>query len=63
MASAVLPSGSQCAAAAAVAAAAAPPGLRLRLLLLLLSAAALIPTGEMLFSSPFIFKVVEGQTV
>ncbi|XP_019502981.1 PREDICTED: cell adhesion molecule 1 isoform X7 [Hipposideros armiger] len=44
MASAVLPSGSQCAAAAAVAAAAAPPGLRLRLLLLLLSAAALIPT-------------------
>lgn len=48
MASAVLPSGSQCAAAAAVAvaAAAAPPGLRLRLLLLLLSAAALIPTGR-----------------
>jgi cytotoxic regulatory T-cell molecule len=45
MASAVLPSGSQCAAAAAVvAAAAAPPGLRL--LLLLLSAAALIPTGR-----------------
>ncbi|XP_055404127.1 cell adhesion molecule 1-like isoform X2 [Bubalus kerabau] len=47
MASAVLPSGPQCAAAAAaVAAAAAPPGLRLRLLLLLLSAAALIPTGH-----------------
>lgn len=49
MASAVLPSGSQCAAAAAaaaVAAAAAPPGLRLRLLLLLLSAAALIATGR-----------------
>ncbi|XP_051842980.1 cell adhesion molecule 1 isoform X6 [Antechinus flavipes] len=46
MASAVLPSGSLCAAAAA--AAAAPPGLRLRLrlLLLLLSAAALIPTGD-----------------
>ncbi|XP_007494816.2 cell adhesion molecule 1 isoform X5 [Monodelphis domestica] len=45
MASAVLPSGSLCAAAAA---AAAPPGLRLRLrlLLLLLSAAALIPTGD-----------------
>ncbi|XP_066228851.1 cell adhesion molecule 1 isoform X11 [Saccopteryx leptura] len=51
MASAVLPSGSQCAAATAAAAAAAaagapPPGLRLRLLLLLLSAAALIPTGR-----------------
>ncbi|XP_061296364.1 cell adhesion molecule 1 isoform X5 [Bos javanicus] len=46
MASAVLPSGPQCAAAAAAAAAAAPPGLRLRLLLLLLSAAALIPTGH-----------------
>ncbi|KAM8816221.1 cell adhesion molecule 1 isoform 9-T9 [Rhynchonycteris naso] len=54
MASAVLPSGSQCAAAAAAVAAAAaaaaagapPPGLRLRLLLLLLSAAALIPTGR-----------------
>lgn len=45
MASAVLPSGSQCAAAAA-AVAAAPPGLRLRLLLLLLSAAAWIPTGR-----------------
>ncbi|XP_059960623.1 cell adhesion molecule 1 isoform X2 [Mesoplodon densirostris] len=45
MASAVLPSGPQCAAAAVAAAAAAPPGLRLRLLLLLLSAAALIPTG------------------
>ncbi|KAB0350011.1 hypothetical protein FD754_014868 [Muntiacus muntjak] len=45
MASAVLPSGPQCAAAAAAAAAAAPPGLRLRLLLLLLSAAALIPTA------------------
>ena len=46
MASAVLPSGPQCAAAAVAAAAAAPPGLRLRLLLLLLSAAALIPTGR-----------------
>ncbi|XP_074072832.1 cell adhesion molecule 1 isoform X3 [Macrotis lagotis] len=46
MASAVLPSGSLCAAAAATAA--APPGLRLRLrlLLVLLSAAALIPTGD-----------------
>ncbi|CAH6866304.1 Cadm1 [Phodopus roborovskii] len=62
MASAVLPSGSQCAAAAAVAAAAAPPGLRLRLLLLLLSAAALIPTGDtlldlgMLRSASFRFR-------
>ncbi|XP_038177879.1 cell adhesion molecule 1 isoform X3 [Arvicola amphibius] len=61
MASAVLPSGSQCAAAAAVAAAAAPPGLRLRLLLLLLSAAALIPTGDgqNLFTKDV--TVVEGE--
>nr|XP_048272769.1 cell adhesion molecule 1 isoform X6 [Myodes glareolus] len=61
MASAVLPSGSQCAAAATVAAAAAPPGLRLRLLLLLLSAAALIPTGDgqNLFTKDV--TVVEGE--
>ncbi|XP_069326981.1 cell adhesion molecule 1 isoform X1 [Eulemur rufifrons] len=62
MASAVLPSGSQCAAAAAVAAAAAPPpGLRLRLLLLLLSAAALIPTGDgqNLFTKDV--TVIEGE--
>ncbi|XP_041494433.1 cell adhesion molecule 1 isoform X6 [Microtus oregoni] len=61
MASAVLPSGSQCAAAAAVAAAAAPPGLQLRLLLLLLSAAALIPTGDgqNLFTKDV--TVVEGE--
>ncbi|XP_075822157.1 cell adhesion molecule 1 isoform X6 [Microtus pennsylvanicus] len=61
MASAVLPSGSQCAAAAAVAAAAAPPGLRLRLLLLLLSAATLIPTGDgqNLFTKDV--TVVEGE--
>ncbi|XP_050012216.1 cell adhesion molecule 1 isoform X3 [Alexandromys fortis] len=61
MASAVLPSGSQCAATAAVAAAAAPPGLRLRLLLLLLSAAALIPTGDgqNLFTKDV--TVVEGE--
>ncbi|XP_005378231.1 PREDICTED: cell adhesion molecule 1 isoform X5 [Chinchilla lanigera] len=60
MASAVLPSGSQCAAAAAVAAA-APPGLRLRLLLLLLSAAALIPTGngQNLFTKDV--TVIEGE--
>ncbi|XP_059563796.1 cell adhesion molecule 1 isoform X5 [Myotis daubentonii] len=60
MASAVLPSGSQCAAAAA-AAAAAPPGLRLRLLLLLLSAAALIPTGDgqNLFTKDV--TVIEGE--
>ncbi|XP_004856691.1 cell adhesion molecule 1 isoform X5 [Heterocephalus glaber] len=60
MASAVLPSGSQCAAAAAVAAA-APPGLRLRLLLLLLSAAALIPTGDgqNLFTKDV--TVIEGE--
>ncbi|XP_036049958.1 cell adhesion molecule 1 isoform X6 [Onychomys torridus] len=59
MASAVLPSGSQCAAAAAVAAAAAPPGLRL--LLLLLSAAALIPTGDgqNLFTKDV--TVIEGE--
>ncbi|XP_006761609.1 PREDICTED: cell adhesion molecule 1 isoform X4 [Myotis davidii] len=59
MASAVLPSGSQCAAAAA--AAAAPPGLRLRLLLLLLSAAALIPTGDgqNLFTKDV--TVIEGE--
>ncbi|XP_054985848.1 cell adhesion molecule 1 isoform X7 [Sorex araneus] len=57
MASAVLPSGSQCAAAAA----AAPPGLRLRLLLLLLSAAALIPTGDgqNLFTKDV--TVIEGE--
>ncbi|XP_021584123.2 cell adhesion molecule 1 isoform X8 [Ictidomys tridecemlineatus] len=61
MASAVLPSGSQCAAAAAVAAAAAPPGLRLRLLLLLLSSAALIPTGDgqNLFTKDV--TVIEGE--
>ncbi|XP_076968962.1 cell adhesion molecule 1 isoform X8 [Tamandua tetradactyla] len=61
MASAVLPSGSQCAAAAVVAAAAAPPGLRLRLLLLLLSAAALIPTGDgqNLFTKDV--TVIEGE--
>uniref|UniRef100_A0A8C2N7P5 Cell adhesion molecule 1 n=1 Tax=Cricetulus griseus TaxID=10029 RepID=A0A8C2N7P5_CRIGR len=61
MASAVLPSGSQCAAAAAVAAAAAPPGLRLRLLLLLLSAAAVIPTGngQNLFTKDV--TVIEGE--
>nr|XP_012603458.1 cell adhesion molecule 1 isoform X1 [Microcebus murinus] len=62
MASAVLPSGSQCAAAAAVAATAAPPpGLRLRLLLLLLSAAALIPTGDgqNLFTKDV--TVIEGE--
>uniref|UniRef100_A0A2I3FYE9 Cell adhesion molecule 1 n=1 Tax=Nomascus leucogenys TaxID=61853 RepID=A0A2I3FYE9_NOMLE len=61
MASAVLPSGSQCAAAAAVAAAAAPPGLRLRLLLLLFSAAALIPTGDgqNLFTKDV--TVIEGE--
>ncbi|XP_036180165.1 cell adhesion molecule 1 isoform X5 [Myotis myotis] len=60
MASAVLPSGSQCAAAAA-AVAAAPPGLRLRLLLLLLSAAALIPTGDgqNLFTKDV--TVIEGE--
>ncbi|XP_063111881.1 cell adhesion molecule 1 isoform X10 [Cavia porcellus] len=60
MASAVLPSESQCAAAAAVAAA-APPGLRLRLLLLLLSAAALIPTGngQNLFTKDV--TVIEGE--
>ncbi|XP_055963493.1 cell adhesion molecule 1 isoform X6 [Sorex fumeus] len=58
MASAVLPSGSQCAAAAA---AAAPPGLRLRLLLLLLSAAALVPTGDgqNLFTKDV--TVIEGE--
>ncbi|XP_025211868.1 cell adhesion molecule 1 isoform X5 [Theropithecus gelada] len=57
MASAVLPSGSQCAAAAAV----APPGLRLRLLLLLFSAAALIPTGDgqNLFTKDV--TVIEGE--
>ncbi|KAM8956055.1 cell adhesion molecule 1 isoform 5-T5 [Lycaon pictus] len=66
MASAVLPSGSQCAAAvaavaAAAAAAAAPPGPRLRLLLLLLSAAALIPTGDgqNLFTKDV--TVIEGE--
>ncbi|KAM8816224.1 cell adhesion molecule 1 isoform 12-T12 [Rhynchonycteris naso] len=69
MASAVLPSGSQCAAAAAAVAAAAaaaaagapPPGLRLRLLLLLLSAAALIPTGDgqNLFTKDV--TVIEGE--
>ncbi|XP_066228853.1 cell adhesion molecule 1 isoform X12 [Saccopteryx leptura] len=66
MASAVLPSGSQCAAATAAAAAAAaagapPPGLRLRLLLLLLSAAALIPTGDgqNLFTKDV--TVIEGE--
>ncbi|XP_006833907.1 PREDICTED: cell adhesion molecule 1 isoform X5 [Chrysochloris asiatica] len=61
MASAVLPSGSQCAAAAAVAAVVAPPGLRLRLLLLLLSAAALIPTGDgqNLFTKDV--TVIEGE--
>ncbi|XP_004689297.1 PREDICTED: cell adhesion molecule 1 isoform X14 [Condylura cristata] len=61
MASAVLPSGSQCAAAAAVAAVAAPPGLQLRLLLLLLSAAALIPTGDgqNLFTKDV--TVIEGE--
>ncbi|XP_011950875.3 cell adhesion molecule 1 isoform X5 [Ovis aries] len=61
MASAVLPSGPQCAAAAAAAAAAAPPGLRLRLLLLLLSAAALIPTGDgqNLFTKDV--TVIEGE--
>ncbi|XP_017378817.1 cell adhesion molecule 1 isoform X6 [Cebus imitator] len=58
MASAVLPSGSQCAAAAAVA---APPGLRFRLLLLLFSAAALIPTGDgqNLFTKDV--TVIEGE--
>ncbi|XP_060160066.1 cell adhesion molecule 1 isoform X10 [Globicephala melas] len=58
MASAVLPSGPQCAAAAV---AAAPPGLRLRLLLLLLSAAALIPTGDgqNLFTKDV--TVIEGE--
>ncbi|XP_066895087.1 cell adhesion molecule 1 isoform X11 [Kogia breviceps] len=61
MASAVLPSGPQCAAAAVAAAAAAPPGLRLRLLLLLLSAAALIPTGDgqNLFTKDV--TVIEGE--
>ncbi|XP_019571017.2 cell adhesion molecule 1 isoform X6 [Rhinolophus sinicus] len=61
MASAVLPSGSQCAAAAAVAAAAAPPGLGLRFLLLLLSTAALIPTGDgqNLFTKDV--TVIEGE--
>ncbi|KAM5246433.1 cell adhesion molecule 1 isoform 6-T6 [Ctenodactylus gundi] len=56
MASAVLPSGSQCAAATA-----APPGLRLRLVLLLLSAAALIPTGDgqNLFTKDV--TVIEGE--
>ncbi|XP_009005094.1 cell adhesion molecule 1 isoform X17 [Callithrix jacchus] len=57
MASAVLPSGSQCAAAAAVA---APRGLRFRLLLLLF-AAALIPTGDgqNLFTKDV--TVIEGE--
>ncbi|XP_007523048.1 cell adhesion molecule 1 isoform X11 [Erinaceus europaeus] len=61
MESAVLPSGSQCAAAAAVAAAVAPPGLRLRFLLLLFSAAALIPTGDgqNLFTKDV--TVIEGE--
>ncbi|XP_054549091.1 cell adhesion molecule 1 isoform X7 [Talpa occidentalis] len=54
MASAVLPSGSPCAAPA-------PPGLQLRLLLLLLSAAALIPTGDgqNLFTKDV--TVIEGE--